>query len=219
MYLTIPVLDAAQLAECRKIAGQAQFVDGRISNPHNTAKQNLQLHDPANYERSARILQQALVQNESFRDFCLPTAMAPPMMTKYGPGMRYGVHTDNAFLQLPQATIRSDISCTIFLGDPGEYDGGALRVWIGDAKIEFKLPAGHAILYPSNSLHEVEEVTKGERLVAITFIQSRIADPFQRQMVYELGEVAALEGLNMSHENHTKLRWLQQSLQRYWGAN
>ena len=218
MYLTLQLLDADQIAECRQIAAEAQFVDGRISNPHNIAKNNLQLHDPSYYERSAQILRKALAQDEGFRNFTVATAVAPPMLTKYRPGMRYGIHTDNAFIQAPKGMLRSDISCTIFLSDPESYEGGALRVWLGDAQIEFKLPAGHAVLYPSNSLHEVMEVTEGERLVAITFIQSRLADPFKRNMLYELGEVAALEGLKMSHENYTRLQFVQQSLLRYWSS-
>ena len=218
MYLTLPLLSPEQVSECQRIAAKAEFVDGRISNPHNVAKKNLQLNDPSNYERSAQLLQQALVQSHSFRDFTVATAVAPPLLTKYRPGMKYGIHTDNAFIQAPNAMLRSDISCTIFLNDPNSYEGGQLRVWLGDAQIEFKLPAGHAVLYPSNTLHEVVEVTGGERLVAITFIQSRLADPFQRHMLYELSEVAALEGLNMSHENFTRLQFVKQSLLRYWSS-
>ena len=201
---------------CRQIAAESQFVDGRISNPHNIAKQNLQLNDPPSWERSEKIIQQALTQDEAFRNFAFPAAMVPPLLTKYVPGMRYGVHTDNAFLQMPNRRLRSDLSCTVFLNDPESYDGGDLRVWLGEAKIDFKLPAGHAVVYPSNTLHEVLEVTHGERLVAITFIQSQVADPFRRNMLYELNEVAALEGLKMSHENYTRLQFVQQSLLRYW---
>ena len=218
MYLTLSLLDRDQIGKCQRIAAEAQFVDGRISNPHNIAKNNLQLQDPGHYKRSAEILQQALIQDEGFRNFAMPTAIAPPLLTKYHSGMRYGVHTDNAFIQAPKGSLRSDLSCTIFLNDPDSYDGGQLRIWLGEAQLEFKLPAGQAIVYPSNSLHEVVEVTKGERLVAITFIQSRLADPFKRNMLYELGEVAALEGLKMSHENYTRLQFVQQSLLRYWSG-
>lgn len=216
MYLILPILTPDQVAECRRIANTAQFVDGRISNPHNIAKNNLQLQDPSNHERSAKILHQALVQDEGFRNFTFASSVAPPLLTKYQPGMRYGVHTDNAFIQSPKGMLRSDISATIFINDPESYEGGALKVWLGDASLEFKLPAGHAVLYPSNSLHEVAEVTKGERLVGITFIQSRVADPFKRNMLYELGEVAALEGLKMTHLNYTRLQFVQQSLLRSW---
>ena len=217
MYKIIPVLTAEQVDQVKKIAAGATFVDGRITNPHNTAKQNEQLHDPGAYQQSAQLLQTALVGNEEFRNFVFPSLIAPPLVTRYTPGMRYGVHTDVAYLQLPGGTIRSDLSCTIFLNDPAEYDGGALHVQLGDAHIRFKLNPGEAIVYPSDTLHEVEEVTKGERLVAITFIQSRVADPFRRNLLYNLNEVAALEGLKMAPENYTRMQLIQNQLLRHWG--
>ena len=131
--------------------------------------------------------------------------------------MHYGAHADAAYLNLPGGTLRSDISCTIFLNDPKDYEGGALRVHLGDGELRFKLQPGQTILYPSNTLHEVEPVTSGERLVAITFIQSRVPDPFQRQMLFELNEIAALEGNNMSQENFGRLQLIQANLLRYWG--
>jgi PKHD-type hydroxylase len=131
--------------------------------------------------------------------------------------MRYGAHADAAFIALPGATIRSDLSCTIFLSDPASYEGGALHIRLGDASLRFKLAPGEAIIYPSDTLHEVERVTKGERLVAITFIQSRVSDPFHRSMIFELNELAALEGNNISPENFSRLQLIQANLLRYWG--
>jgi PKHD-type hydroxylase len=217
MFREMEILDAAQIDELRAIAASAPFVDGRISNPHNTAKQNLQLHDPAAYQRSAQIVLRALTASEEFRDFAFPASIAPPLLTRYQPGMRYGAHADAAYIQLPNGALRSDLSCTVFLNDPADYEGGALRITLGTREMHFRLPAGAAIVYPSDTLHEVEPVTKGERLVAITFIQSRIKDAFERQMLYELNEVAALEGLNMSHENFSRLQLVQQKLYRRWG--
>jgi len=216
MYRILPVLTEQEVAECRRIAASAQFVDGRISNPHNLAKQNEQLHEPQFYQQSAQLLQAALGRTPEFHDFAFPVAMAPPMMTRYQPGMKYGAHADAAFIELPGATIRSDISCTIFLNDPDQYEGGELHVRLGEADLRFKLKAGEAILYPSDTLHQVLSVTKGERLVAITFIQSRVADPFRRYMLYELNEVAALEGLKMEPENFSRLQLVQQNLLRTW---
>ena len=217
MYRVLQILTDAEVAECRRIAASAPFVDGKISNPHNKAKQNEQLHDPAAYQKSSELLRQALARSPEFMEFAFPVALAPPMMTRYKPGMKYGAHADAAFIQLPGATIRSDLSCTIFLNDPADYDGGELHVRLGDADLRFKLKPGEAIVYPSDSLHQVVPVTKGERLVAITFIQSRIQDPFQRNMLFELNEIAALEGLNMSRENYTLLQLVQNQLLRYWG--
>jgi PKHD-type hydroxylase len=216
MYRVLPILNDAEIAECRRIAAAAPFIDGRITNPHNTAKQNEQLHDPAAYQKSSEILKQAMTRTPEFIEFAFPVAMAPPMMTRYKPGMKYGAHADAAFIQLPGATIRSDLSCTIFLNDPEDYDGGELQLRLGDAELTFKLKPGEAIIYPSDSFHQVLPVTRGERLVAITFIQSRIQDPFCRNLLFELNEVAALEGLKMDQENYGRLQLIQQNLLRYW---
>ena len=216
MYRILQILTPAEVAECRKIAASAPFIDGKISNPHNRAKQNEQLHEPAAYQKSSDLLRQAMLRTPEFVEFAFPVALAPPMMTRYKPGMKYGAHADAAFIQLPGATIRSDLSCTIFLNDPADYDGGELRLRLGDAELTFKLKPGEAIVYPSDSLHQVVPVTRGERLVAITFIQSRIQDPFRRTMLFELNEVAALEGLKMDSENFGRLQLIQQNLLRYW---
>jgi PKHD-type hydroxylase len=217
MFKELDILGPAQLDELRRIAASANFVDGRISNPHSTAKQNLQLHDEAAYQRSSQILMQALYAHEDFRNFAFPIAMLPPMMCRYTSEMRYGAHADAAFLQLGNQALRSDLSCTIFLADPGNYEGGALTIRLGTRSLGFKGKAGSAIVYPSDMLHEVEPVASGERLVAITFIQSRIADNSRRETLYELNEVAALEGLRMSHENFTRLQLVQANLLRRWG--
>jgi PKHD-type hydroxylase len=130
--------------------------------------------------------------------------------------MKYGAHADSAFITLPQGTIRSDLSCTIFLNEPDDYEGGELLIRLGDGELKFKLKPGEAIVYPSDTLHQVVPVTKGERLVAITFIQSRIQDPFRRNLLYDLNEVAALEGLKMNPENFTRLQLVQNQLLRHW---
>ena len=219
MYKVLPILTPEEVEECRKIAATAPFVDGRFTNPHNTAKQNEQLHDQAAHQRSAQMLQAALVRSEELLNFAFPVKIAPPLITRYQPKMKYGLHTDVAFMQLPTGRMRADLSCTIFLNEPESYDGGALRVKLGDGDMRFKLKPGEAILYPSDTLHEVEPVTKGERLVAITFMQSRIQDPFRRNLLYNLNEVAALEGLTMKPENFTMIQLIQNQLLRYWGDN
>jgi PKHD-type hydroxylase len=216
MYRILPILSDAEITECKRIAASTPFVDGRISNPHNTAKQNEQLHEPNAYKKSSDLIRAAMQRSPEFMEFAFPVALAPPLMTRYKPGMKYGVHADAAFIQLPGATIRSDLSCTIFLNDPKDYDGGELQVGLGDSSLTFKLQPGEAIIYPSDSFHQVLPVTRGERLVAITFIQSRIQDPFRRNMLFELNEVAALEGLKMGAENFGRLQLVQQNLLRYW---
>ena len=110
MYRVLQILTDAEVGECRKIAAAAPFIDGRISNPHNTAKQNEQLHDPSAYQKSSELLRQAMLRSPEFMEFAFPVALAPPMITRYKPDMKYGAHADAAFIQLPGATIRSDLS-------------------------------------------------------------------------------------------------------------
>jgi len=216
MYRVLQILNDAEVAECRRIAASTPFADGRITNPHNKAKQNEQLHDPGAYQKSSELLRNAMLRSSEFIEFAFPVSLAPPLMTRYKPGMKYGAHADAAFIQLPGATIRSDLSCTIFLNEPADYDGGELQVRLGDAQLTFKLKPGQAIVYPSDSFHQVVPVTRGERLVAITFIQSRVQDPFRRNMLFELNEIGALEGLKMDPENYGRLQLIQQNLLRHW---
>lgn len=211
------VVPEAQVAELRDIAAKSEFVDGRISNPHSTVKNNLQLHDQQAGDHAAQIMARALFGHEDFMNFAFPHKIAPPLMTRYEPGMSYGLHPDAALMMgLPTGPLRSDLSCTIFINDPDGYEGGALRIQLGTAELRFKGPPGSAILYPSTTLHQVEAVTSGQRLVGITFIQSRIADLARRELLYELNEVAALEGLSMQSENYTRLQAVQTNLYRMW---
>lgn len=216
MFRILQLLNEREVAECTRIASSAQFVHGRITNPHMKAKENEQLHEPRAYQRSSQLILEAFSRNEEFREFAFATLIAPPMMTRYQPGMHYGAHADAAFIQLAGGSLRSDLSCTIFLNEPQSYEGGALHIELGDAELQFKLPAGLAVIYPSDTLHYVEPVTSGERLVAITFIQSRIQDPFRRNLLFTLNEIAALEGLNMRQENFSRLQLIQNQLLRYW---
>lgn len=217
MYRILEILTAAEIEQCRDIAAKATFVDGKVTNPHNKAKQNEQLHEQSAYQQSAKIILDAMGRTPEFLEFVFPAQIAPPLLTRYRPGMHYGAHADAAYLTIGTGTLRSDISCTIFLNDPESYEGGSLHIRLGDGDLRFKLPAGQAIFYPSDTLHQVEPVTKGERLVAITFIQSRVPDPFHRSMLFELNEIAALEGNNMSHENFSRMQLIQANLLRYWG--
>jgi PKHD-type hydroxylase len=217
MYKLIEnVIDRPALAELRRIAKEAKFVDGRISNPHSKVKNNLQLHEQGLAEQVSQMLAKGLLASPEFFDFAFPKQIAPPILTRYEPGMSYGLHADAGMMQMPSGPLRSDISCTIFLTNPDEYEGGTLRISMGDAQIRFRGPPGSAILYPSTTLHEVEPVTRGFRLVGLTFIQSRIADAARRELLYELNEVAALEGNTMRPENFTRLQSVQFNLLRRW---
>ncbi|MBC2778187.1 Fe2+-dependent dioxygenase [Parasphingopyxis marina] len=211
------LLNGQELGELREIAAAATFVDGKISNPHSQVKHNLHLNDEDAYKRSSAIMAGALMRNEEFRGFAIPKKIAPPLITRYEPEMRYGLHPDMAFMRTHEGPIRSDLSCTIFLQDPASYEGGELHIKLGDGNLRFKGELGSAIVYPSTTLHEVEKVTRGERLVGITFIESQVVDPAKRELIYELNEVAAIEGANISTESYTRLQTVQQNLFRRWG--
>ena len=220
MILEIPdLLSSLELKRLQQIGADASFVNGRISNPHNKTKNNQQIdHAAPGYQESSQLLMNALVRHEGLRDFAMPVKIAPPLLCKYDPGMAYGAHFDVALLPLQklQTILRSDLSATVFLHDPASYDGGELVLHLESRKVPIKLPAGGLVVYPSTMLHEVAEVTRGQRLVAITFIESRIIDERQRHMIYTLGEVSALEGLTMKPENRNLLDLVKHNLIRMW---
>ena len=218
MFLEIPdLLSPQELGRLQQVAKTARFIDGRVTNPHSRVKNNLQLDygDPL-YQECARLMAGALQRHEDFRNATFPKMMAPPMLTRYPPGNAYGTHSDAAFLPISERPLRSDLSCTIFLSGPESYEGGELVVRLGAREVRIKGPAGSAVVYPSSTLHEVTAVTRGERVVGLTFIESRIADQARRELLYELNEVAALEGLTMSWENFTRLQHVQMCLLRMW---
>jgi PKHD-type hydroxylase len=202
------------------LSREMKFVDGRATNPANQTKQNMQADyaDPK-YAESVQIVQAAFGRSREFMDFAMPKRIAPPLLSRYEPGMKYGAHADSAIIQLPNGRLRSDLSCTVWVAAPSTYEGGELGVVTGNRMIAFKGEAGDAIIYPSTTLHEVKPVRAGQRLVSITFIESFIADQHQRSQVYELNEIAALEGLNMKWENRVRLDVVRQNLMRMWAKN
>ena len=190
MLLTIPgLLNPAQLNKIREILAGAEFVDGRLTAGFAAArvKRNLELkQDPERLQRLIRIIMASLAHNETFRFGALPHRVADPIVARYEPGMTYGDHVDDPIMGTSGPRFRTDVSMTIFLNPPESYEGGELtvRTPFGDRKV--KLPAGDAVIYPSSSLHCVAEVTAGERLVALTWIQSYVRDAARRELLYEL---------------------------------
>lgn len=216
-FLTIPsLLNPDEVAKLRVIAGKIKFVDGRASsNPGSQVKNNLQgdVQDPL-YAEAGQIVQQAIFRNERIRDYALPKNIALPMLSKYQPGMEYGYHVDACILAT-KPPLRADVSCTVFLNEPAAYEGGALSAKLGSGETSFKLPAGDAVFYPSVTLHRVTPVIKGERLVAITFLESNVRDHYHRQLLFELKEginqasgkidFATLTSLTNAHTNLYRL--------------
>jgi PKHD-type hydroxylase len=201
------------------LALQTKFIEGRRSNPHNVTKNNL-INDPADPvgQRAGQIALAAFQRSEPARNFAFPRRIAIPQFGRYEVGMTYGPHIDSAFMPIDQMPLRSDVSCTMFINDPATYQGGELVVYLGTQEVRIKGRPGEAVFYPSTTLHQVAPVTAGQRLVMITFIESQIADPMQRELLYTLGEVKALEGLNMDWRNRTRLEYVVANLQRMWGT-
>ena len=218
MFLQIEnFLTAAEVQALAECARQTKFIEGRRSNPHNTTKDN-EIGDPADpmAQKAAQMALVALQRSDEARNFVFPQRVAMPSLSRYGVGMKYGAHIDAAYLPVGAQPLRSDVSCTMFISDPGDYQGGELVAHMGSEIVRVKGNAGSAIFYPSTTLHQVVPVSSGERLVLITFIESQIPDQLQRDMLYALGEVRALEGLKMDWRNRTQLEYVIANLHRMW---
>ena len=196
MLLHIPqVLDGEKVARMRAALAAAEWVDGRqtVGAQGAAVKRNLQLAEDSTLRRElgAQVLA-ALAGNPLYFAAVLPLRTLPPRFNRYEGGGEYGFHVDGAVMALPAApgepatSLRSDVSCTLFLADPNDYDGGELVVDDTYGAHEVKLPAGDLIVYPSSSLHRVAPVTRGARLAAFFWVQSLVRDPARRQMLLEL---------------------------------
>jgi PKHD-type hydroxylase len=218
MFLQIEnFLTPDEVRSVAEIARQAKFIEGRRSNPHNPTKDS-EIADPNDpmAQRASQVALAALQRNEEARNFIFPQRVAVPSLCRYGVGMKYGAHVDAAYLPVGPQPLRSDVSCTIFVSNPGDYQGGELIAHMGTEILQIKGNAGSAIFYPSTTLHQVVPVSSGERLVLITFIESQIPDQLQRDMIHALGEVRALEGLKMDWRNRMQLEYVIANLQRMW---
>jgi len=191
MLTHIPgVLDTGRLETARRLIATGRFADGRGSagKAAQRVKRNEELAlDPARRDELNNLVMGSLVQHPVFRSAALPLKTAAPYYARYTPGMTYGSHVDDPIMG--QGDIyRSDVSVTIFLNDPADYDGGELCIETDFGEQRVKLDAGDAVVYPSSSLHHVAEVTRGERLVAVSWIQSLVRSPEQRALLHTLNQ-------------------------------
>lgn len=194
MMLHIPeVLTPAQVAEIRQRLDATDWIDGKATVGAQGAqvKNNRQLPEtsPVGLELGQIILK-ALVANPLFFAAALPMRYMPPMFNRYEGGEHYGFHIDGSVRSIPGSnlSLRTDLSCTLFLCEPEDYDGGELIVADTYGEHEVKLPAGDMILYPSSSLHKVEPVTRGARICSFFWVQSMVADDGRRTMLFELDQ-------------------------------
>ena len=194
MMLHIPnVLTREQVAAMRAAIDAADWVDGRatVGSQGAQVKRNRQLPEssPVALEQG-RIVQQALLASPLFFAAALPLRIVPPLFNRYSGGETYGLHVDGSVRNVPGSPLRlrTDVSSTLFLCDPDEYDGGELVVVDTYGTHEVKLPAGDLILYPSTSLHRVEPVTRGERVCSFFWTQSMVRDDARRAMLFEMDQ-------------------------------
>lgn len=184
------VLDREQLAWARACLAEARFVDGRSS--AGAAAKLVKNNEEA--ERGTpslqpldRLVMDSLARHRLYRSAALPVHAASPMYARYAAGMGYGEHLDDPIMGAGGLVYRSDIAVTLFLSDPQDYDGGELVVRTAFGEQRVKSTAGDGVLYPAGSLHRVETVTRGERLVALTWVQSLVRDPARREVLFGLG--------------------------------
>lgn len=225
MLLHIPsLLTADEARDARALLDGADWEDGRRTAGHRAqgVKQNEQLHpDRPEAQQLGALIGDRLARNATFLAAALPLRVMPPRFNRYAGGGRYGAHVDNAIFPIPGANIsvRSDVSMTIFLSDPAEYDGGELVIEGSFGEQAVKLPAGDAVLYPGNSLHRVAPVTRGERLASFLWAQSLVPQDHRRRMLYDLD--LAIQGLGADHPEHgavDSLTHVYHNLLREWSA-
>jgi PKHD-type hydroxylase len=213
VLLAIPdLLTREQVAQARRTLDEADWVDGRVTAGHQSAraKDNMQLPEdhPAARQLGELILA-ALGQNALFISAALPARVFPPLFNRYQGGQSFGTHVDNAIRQVSGTghRIRTDLSTTLFLSEPEEYGGGELVVEDTYGMHKVKLPAGHMILYPATSLHHVTPVTRGARLASFFWIQSMVRDDGARALLFDLDTgIQRMESVQLTGVYHNLLR-------------
>ncbi len=187
------VLGPNELQWLRETLEKAKFVDGTLSAGKyaSRVKSNQELPMTADLVPAFKLFMTALGRNEDFTAATLPQHVAQPVFARYGAGMAYGEHIDDPIMGDGQQRFRCDIACTLFLNQPEDYEGGELTIETAFGKQQVKLPAGHMVIYPASSLHSVAPVTEGQRLVAVSWIQSQVRSPEQRQILFEMAQLRA----------------------------
>jgi len=226
MLLQIPqVLNTQELAQVKTLLADADWVDGRVTAGLQaaTVKNNQQLPEQAAQMATLRkIVLTALNRNPLFFSAALPLKILPPFFNRYvGETNAYGFHVDNAMRMMPDGSgyVRADVSATLFLSEPDEYDGGELVIDDTFGTHGIKLPAGSIVVYPSSSVHQVTPVTRGQRLACFMFIQSMVRDPVKRRLLYDMdmslvdlranvGEIESVIQLTGTYHNLLR-RWTE----------
>jgi PKHD-type hydroxylase len=223
MQVHIPqVLTAQEVAHCRAVLDRAQWVDGKVTAGHQSAraKNNLQIPESAPEARQlGAMILRALERNPLFMSAVLPDRVFPPLFNRYDAGMHFHAHIDNAVRQIPGSDlrVRTDVSATLFLSDPADYDGGELVIEDNFGTHRVKLPAGDMVVYPSSSLHRVEPITRGSRWASFFWIQSMVRDDAARTLLFDLDSaIQNVAGTMPDHGAVVQLTNVYHNLLRRW---
>lgn len=185
------VLSSDQVALCRERLAASEWVDGRVTAGQQSAevKRNLQIPEDAPAARElGDLILGVLGRNPLFVSAALPLRVFPPLFNRYDAGMDFGLHVDNAVRFAGNVRFRTDISCTLFLSEPDDYDGGELIIEDSYGEHAVKLAAGDMIVYPASSLHRVAEITRGSRWAAFFWAQSMVKSDEQRTLLFNLDQ-------------------------------
>ena len=223
MLIQIPdVLTPDQVSSSRQRLDGSQWIDGNVTAGHQSrlAKHNMQLSedDPAAIEIGDLIIE-ALERNPLFVSAALPRKIFPPLFNRYAGGQNFGTHIDNAIRQVTgtEHRVRTDLSATLFLSGPDEYEGGELVVEDNFGVQRVKLPAGSLILYPASSLHHVTPVTRGARVASFFWIQSMVRDDGERTLLFDLDtSIQRLAAESPDHPSVIQLTGVYHNLLRRW---
>jgi len=221
MLIEIPnVLSAQEIGAVRKALDIAPFIDGKLS--AGAAAQRVKNNEEVDVrsqdvQQLNNLVMTRLVENPIYRAAALPMKVAAPYYARYGTGMSYGDHVDDPIMHA-DTPYRSDISITIFLSDKTDYEGGELVINTQYGEHAVKLKAGDAVMYPSSSVHHVNEVTSGTRLVAVTWLQSLVREPAKRELLYDMYQVKEqLLQAAPDDDNTKRLDRSYVNLIRMWG--
>ncbi len=213
------VLTAEELTAIRSALATAEFQDGKstASGPAKLVKNNAQIipSQQPGLQMIDAILGQALSRHPLFHASLLPRTLVPFRISRYDTGMSYGMHVDGPVMEQPP--VRTDVSMTIFLNNPSDYEGGELLIRSDVGDLSYKLAAGDAIAYPSQYLHRVADVRSGSRLVAVTWIQSAVRNTEQRDLLFKLNTLCSMATTRDPHSEETTLAFqVYSNLVRMW---
>lgn len=223
MILTIPgLLSAAQIVDFRQALGNVEWVDGKATAGYlsSRAKNNEQVPEghPVS-RRLGNLILEELDKNQSFISAALPMRVLPPLFNRYTDGRSYGGHIDGAVRPIAGTPfrVRTDLSATLFLSEPTEYDGGELVIGEGDDEKHVKLPAGALVLYSGGTVHRVTRVTRGERLAAFFWVQSMVRDEIRRTILFDFDNaLQQLARAGADHDACVRLAGVYHNLLRQW---